>query len=662
MAWGRMGLAVREMVWLPITLAAVLGIYLFGLDNPPVFDDRLLVSGDLFAQYGYLQEAKPRLFSYSTFTWVRDLFGEGWWKQRLVNLTVHVAVILALWGFYRDLLRHVTQPAGGDGGVGQPREDYFRSPALGLAIACFALNPAAVYAVAYLIQRSILLATLFTVLALWSFLRGLDSGRPVFHLVAILCYLLAVASKEHAIMAPLAAVPIYVLATRPSPRRLVVTAGAGLLLLGGAATLLLSQYDAVIGQPFDAYSKIFLGQLAQLGPDVERHAFPLSIINQAYLFFAYGLRWLFPYAGWMSIDLRPPFPVELLGMPHSLGIVAYAAVLVGGAALVWRYRDWRALVGLSLLLPATLFMTEFATIWVQDPFVLYRSYLWAIGLPGLAFFLFHGIAPRVLLPIGLLIGLLFVWQALDRVYSLSSQEKVWNDAIAKLPDDDRSVGRWFAYLNRGNALVDQDRIPEAARDFRAASALGDGGIGQYNYAALLYSDGRFAESLEALDEALKLGYDLPGLYFQEGAAMLALGRQEQARGKFDQAMAKQPSPTERAEILALRGRAALELGDLAAATADVQAVLAVQAGHDGANLTLGMIHLSKQQYAEAEALFSRLMAAGEHAPLSYGRAVANFGLQRKAAALADIDTAIRLDPANRALLGWRERIVAMPER
>ena len=43
------------------------------------------------------------------------------------------------------------------------------------------------------------------------------------------------------------------------------------------------------------------------------------------------------------------------------------------------------------LLPALLFVTEFATVWVQDPFVLYRGYLWAIGIPGLVFFLFHGL-------------------------------------------------------------------------------------------------------------------------------------------------------------------------------------------------------------------------------------------------------------------------------
>jgi hypothetical protein len=99
------------------------------------------------------------------------------------------------------------------------------------------------------------------------------------------------------------------------------------------------------------------------------------VLNQSWLFFHYGVRWFLPVAEWMSINLRPPFPVTW-GFPHVLGIVGYLAVLAGGAFLLLRHRDWRAIVGLALLLPALLFGTEFTTVWVQDPFVLYRSYLW----------------------------------------------------------------------------------------------------------------------------------------------------------------------------------------------------------------------------------------------------------------------------------------------
>ena len=76
---------------------------------------------------------------------------------------------------YREILRHIAPPPADSGhAAGQTAAGYDKSlPALWLAIGFFALNPVAVYAVAYLIQRSILLATLFVVLGLWLFARGL---------------------------------------------------------------------------------------------------------------------------------------------------------------------------------------------------------------------------------------------------------------------------------------------------------------------------------------------------------------------------------------------------------------------------------------------------------------------------------------------------------
>src|SRR5262249_59397870 len=110
--------------------------------------------------------------------------------------------VAALWAFYREILRHVAAPAG----EGEPAP-YWCSPALGLAIGFFAINPVAVYGVGYLIQRSILLATLFTVLALWLFARGLRRGKPWIHVLAVASYVLALLSKEHAVLAPLAPLP-----------------------------------------------------------------------------------------------------------------------------------------------------------------------------------------------------------------------------------------------------------------------------------------------------------------------------------------------------------------------------------------------------------------------------------------------------------------------
>ena len=80
-----------ELAWLPVVLAGILAIYLPGLDNAPVYDDAFLTDGRLFTLYGSWT-LRERWLSYGSFVAVRELLGDGWWKQRLVNVSIHVAV------------------------------------------------------------------------------------------------------------------------------------------------------------------------------------------------------------------------------------------------------------------------------------------------------------------------------------------------------------------------------------------------------------------------------------------------------------------------------------------------------------------------------------------------------------------------------------------
>ena len=71
--------ALKEILWLPIVLVAVLLIYVPGLGNELVFDDGYLGEGTLFEEYKGLQ-LRVRVVSYGSFVWVQALLGEGWWK------------------------------------------------------------------------------------------------------------------------------------------------------------------------------------------------------------------------------------------------------------------------------------------------------------------------------------------------------------------------------------------------------------------------------------------------------------------------------------------------------------------------------------------------------------------------------------------------------
>lgn len=644
-----------EWVWLPAIVAGILAIYLPGLANSLVFDDGPLAE-DLFQRYRSLADLQVRHLSYGSFPWLASLFGDGWWKQRLVNIGIHAGVVVALWGLYREILARIAAPEGEPGS--QP--DYPNAPALGLAIGFYALNPVAAYAVAYLIQRSILLATFFVVLGLWLLMRWLSTGRLAWLAGAVLAYALAIASKEHAILAPLAALPLYILARRPTLKQFAPFAGAVLLLAGAAGAILAIRYGEILGKPFDLWSQVYMRQLSEQSPEAGKNAYLLSVMNQAWLFFRYGVTWFLPYEGWMSIDLRPPFPTTFLAFPHVLGPVGYLAMLAAGFALLLRYRDWRALLGVSLLVPGLLFASEFATVWVQDPLVLYRSYLWGIGVPGIIFFLAHGPSPRILVFVGFIFGGWMVWQAGDRVLSMANPEKVWTDAIAKMPDDPRAVGRWFPHLNRGNYYLENAATALALKDFEASSRLGDMGMGAFNQGAILMSGGKGREALAAFDKAEQQGYRLYNLYCQRGGILLSQGVQlDRARDELSKCILADPPKPVRVSALVQLGRLDLQAGRRDLAIASLEQVLALDPAHREAKYLLGMAFVMKTEFVRGKAILDKLIAE-DQAPLAYyARAIANHGLKLKAEALSDIDNAAKLAPNDPNIREWQARIRSM---
>jgi len=647
-----------HITWAALVAAGLLAIYLPSLGNGLVFDDAILSNGLVFSEYGRLLPWRPRMLSYGSFVWLQALMGEGWWKQRLVNLLLHAGVVAALWGFYREMLRHV-QPARVLPGEA-PADPASGLAAMALGLGFFALNPMAVYGVAYLVQRSIVMATLFTVLALWAFARAVARRSVLLLVLALASYALAIASKEYAIFAPLAAVPVYIMVARPSARRLGVLAAAGAALMGLAAWVLWARYGEILGKPFDEYSRVYVEQLARLDPDAARHAYGLSILNEAWLFFEYGARWFIPYTGWMSINLRPPFPVTWFSFPQVLGIVGYLAVLVGGFWLLLRHRDWRALAGLSLLLPALLFGTEFSTVWVQDPLVLYRSYLWAIGVPGVVYCLLHDAPVKALAAAGVAVVALFTWGSLDRVFSLDTPVAAWTDAIEKLPRDPRAVGRWFPYLNRGSEYVDRNDFGAALQDFRASSALGDLGMGAFDEGSVLSAQGKPQEAIAAFDRAQAEGYGLYNLPFQRGLALAALNRGPEAYEQFRQALALDPPSPTREALLVSMGRLGLQLGKRDEAIAALEDLVKRDPRHKEGRYLLAMALISKKEPARAKEILDALLMEEGRGPAYYARAMANYGLGRKAEALSDIEAALKSAPGNPNLLEWQSRIRAMP--
>jgi tetratricopeptide (TPR) repeat protein len=645
-----------------LVIVALLCIYIPGLQNGLVFDDNSLTNGAIMEHYGSLLKLQQRMLSYGSFVWVQDLFGDGWWKQRLVNLGLHMGVVAALFGFFRTLLAHTHFPEGFEA---QPRFHASRTAALCVGVALFALNPMAVYAVNYLVERSIVMATLFTVLTLWAFSQGLITRRWPWFVAALLAYLVAVLSKENALMAVALTVPLYAYLHRPSWKRLAAVLIVALVLLGIVVAGLLQVYGSILGVSFDTTSLIFQQQLEQLRPGIGHSIYPLSILNQTWLFFKYGLLWVLPNPLWMSIDLRPPFPLSFTAFPQILGAIGYPVLLGFASWVALRRRDVLGYVGLLLLMPALLFWTEFATVWVQDPFVLYRSYLWAIALPGLLALVLTGLPPKLIYTAGIVVGALFAGIALDRVWSLQDPQTAWTDAVdhLDLKAPANAVGRWRPYLNRGAYNLDRGEPVVAYPDFVAADQLGElKGSARFDMGVALQQQKKNAEALEAFSSAAALGKDDFELHYQRGEAYYAVGKFKEAYADFSAALKKPPAvaASELQRVLDAvrlrRAEAAIYLQDFDAAIADFNELLKRQPNSERILVGLGMSEVGKKEIPAAMKIFNRLIAAKPSVQAYYGRALAHIYAGDKPAALADLDLALKIDPRSPQANGLRQQI------
>lgn len=643
-------------IWAVLILAGLCAIYLPGLDNELVFDDQILSNGYVWEHYGSLAEIRQRMLSYGSFVWLEALFGDGWWKQRLFNLALHFAVILSLYAFLRTLLVHMDWP---EELRGEAHFAQSRTAALQVGLALFAFNPVAVYAVAYLIQRSILGATLFVVLACLFFVKGLIASRPPWHVAALASYVLALLCKEHALMAPALAIPLYIFVKRPDWRKIVLIVGGTSALVAAVVATLLTVYGRIIGVPFDELSVIYVEQLKALEPDIEARAWPLSVLNQSALFFYYGFLWFVPNIQWMSVDLRPAFPLSLASWPQLAGAFAYVALLVAAIWLVLKRSGPASLAGLCLLMPALLFATEFATVWIQDPFVLYRSYLWAIAMPGLVVLLLTGLRPGTIYALGVVVAVGFGTLAFERVLSFKDTLSVWSDAVEKvdLAAADNAVGRWRPYLNRGSHYLER-AIPDLAyRDFARADALGElQGTASFNMGVSLQLMGKHREALDALRLAEQRGFRDAGVYYHRAQSEQALGQFGAAVEDYSHALAQTTDDEMIEHVRSKRAEVALRAGAYELAREDYEALVALEPGDYRSRLGLAMAFVGLRDGAAALPHFDALLAEKAHPSVHYGRALALRLLRREGDALAEIDRAIALDPQNPVYRNLRSHI------
>jgi tetratricopeptide (TPR) repeat protein len=378
------------------------------------------------------------------------------------------------------------------------------------------------------------------------------------------------------------------------------------------------------------------------------------------LFFKYGFLWIVPNVQWMSIDLRPVFPLSLGDFPQVLGLPLYLALLAVSVWLMWRFADWRRYVGFALFTPAVLFATEFATVWIQDPFVLYRSYLWAIGLPLLFALPFVGAKPKTVLGVGLVIAVCFCALAFERVDSLKTEFSAWDDAARKidLEAPANAVGRFRPFINRGNQLFMQERFTLAASDYGTAIKLGDyDGTAEYHLGSLLQLTGKHEQALAAFERVEAKGgmaHSPELLSIQQAQLLARLQRHAEALVQADKALGfKQLDEEGRLRMLDIRARSNLQLGHADVAFHDYEAMIALDPENEVHRINQAMSLAYAGRHQEALDALVAIAAGAKESELRTARAIVLNMMGQRVAAINEARAALAAKPDNpapRALL------------
>ena len=507
-----------------LLIGGALALYWPSLQYPIFFDDRnMLADGHVFTFFLNGFSFSTRWLPYMTMAWIELLFADALFMQRLFNLVLHMLTAYVL---YRLVLQVSDQVV--------PHRNNSRAAMA--AAALFLFHPLAVYAVGYIIQRSIVMATLFGLLSVSAYFEGLIKRSQAQFWFAGLFYLLLSFSKEHAVLVPVVALLLTPLAgtlDRKVLRQMILP----VFLYAGVAVGMIYRYRFVIGTPYEPTATAMLVGNVCDGSHICSWA--LSAMTQASLYFEYLLRMVWPAPGMLSIDWRVPVARSFGQMEYWLGLLA----LVGYTALAffWLFRRGRlGIVGFSLLAPLALFAVEFTTVRVQEPFVLYRAYLWMPFLFLLLPSVSNTLPARLFWPLFFILALGLAWVSNDRLRTFSSEFALWDDAARKLSDP-LIPGAARIFATRGGHFLANGQYDAALVDFSSALNSEPEYAMAHRGRVFAYLGRKDKQSaLAAAQTLVKLEPDDPGSYTARGYVYSAMGSLGQARADFERGCMNHP--------------------------------------------------------------------------------------------------------------------------
>ena len=505
--------------------------------------------------------------------------GGDLWPFHLTNLAIHVAAALFLFGIVRRIVP-----------LASSNPDIRRAADVVAVVAAtlWVVHPLTTSAVTYINQRVESLMAMFVLATLYLVIRSVNSRRPcLWQGAAVVACLLAVASKEVAVVTP-----VLVLATD------------SLFLAGSVRRALARRWPTYLGLVATWIPLAILvagtvgrGGTAGFGSGVPWWQYALS---QPAMIAHYLRLALWPYPLVFYYGARP------IAGPAAL-IAGWAVVGGLGVGTVWFLlrRSWLGFVGLVVLVslaPSSSIVPIATEIGAEHRIYLGLAALcaaaaaggWALarrwtGTPDGARRALTAGATLIAVALGVI-----TW---DRNRDYASETALWAATVAARPDN---VAAWD---NLGVALRDEQRdLSGAVNAFdraleidpgyveslqergytRALAGDREGGIEDLDRALGLDPEhkaarlrrgivrgwgGDLAGAIEDFTRLIEAGADNAAPFLQRGIALLNHGEPRRALGDLDHAVALDP---DRAQAVEARAAARLRCGDRAGARRDVE--------------------------------------------------------------------------------------------
>jgi tetratricopeptide (TPR) repeat protein len=376
----------------------------------------------------------------------------------IVNITIHILISFFL---YLTILALFDSPNLKD----KYRQDtYFIA---GLAACLWAVNPIQTQAVTYIVQRMAALATLFSIMAIFLYINARISqslkNKAVFFSGMAICFLLAVGSKENALLLPVSLFLVEMFFFQnmadPATRKKIIG-------LGGIVFLMVLFMGVFLFLNGEFFSRILGGY--------EKRTFTVSerLMTQPRVILFYLSQMFFPVSDRFSIDHDMVVSTGLFSPWTTLPAILTVLGLAGFA--LWRMIQM-PLIGFAILFFLTNHLVESSIIPLEMVFE-HRNYLPSLFLflpvaAGLIHLVNHYSAERKAMK-GLVIGFITMWLAVSgfatytRNMVWKDEQTLWEDALEKAP------GRSRPYLNL--ASVYQKTDPDRAIPlYQAAMHLKD---------------------------------------------------------------------------------------------------------------------------------------------------------------------------------------------